>query len=455
MWTDISRGVAIAFFGYLTLVLAAGLDTPLAAQECGSELVPKTPAVIFGLEISDTDLIVTIAWEADVDPAPATLELHDRLGAVAASKAVQPQPGAVTTEVLPAALAALDVHGLAYTVEISGGLAEPSPFHVELVRSSQGCGLEMRDFHSDPVLLDPELGAVLTTLADQGSQDLLADALALDPGLECKIVSFAKQLDYLSPGIPTGSCSCPWTGWVIRNPELPDTFWPQGQPRELGGTDGRGAAHYLGAQTLDGLVEATVGGETRLAVDLRCWKFSAWTTQAFSMSLFGGPKTPVRSPVLMGCEQQCSGQVMHEVNFASSLDALATNLVAGSALATASERVSYAVDDQEVFTSEAAVRAEALPGASQTDAACVDQANTWLRPETTEAVLEAYGGVSVEADGSHGTDTHAFAELGNGFTLKATGYASCAVQPAALLEVRSYFFLMIPASSGGINLQPW
>ncbi len=451
MWNDISRAT---FMSCLAFVLAIGPRSPLAAQNCPSELVLETPAVIAQAEAVGLDLSVTIAWADLPDlPASATLELHDRLDAVVASKLVTPAAGTMKTVLLSAALAAIDVHGLAYTIELSDGLMEPFPIQVDLVSSAAGCDLRVSPIEATPVPLDQELGEILTTLANNGSQDLLADALDSFPNLECKIATLAVALDKLDDraGIPAGSCSCPWTGWTSRDPQEWEGSWSQGPPRELLRFNGPGGIHYLGAQTIEGKVGATVSGGTRFGLELRCWKFSAWTTDTIAVSVSGEPKTPIRSPVLGPCTKLCEGEVLHEIAYEGELDALATSQSAGGALAAASERVSHTIDGQEVFASQADVRAEALPEAGQTDETCVSKTNVWLRGEPTTAQFHASGEVSVDAGAKH-AGSHAFAELVNALRLRATGYAGCAVEPEA--SVHSLWFADL-AGAGGINLEPW
>ncbi len=442
----------VFLFALWTAAAALADSEPEPAQE--PDCVPGLPdedvaARMFGAGADDLDLFFKVEWEDDLESMDfVSLEVYDGQDKLVASQVVRPKPGEVTLEVVTSLLADVGTHGLAYRIELGPGLAKPLPVFVEIVcPPGRDCRFEPAvGISAEAIVVDPELGNVLATLVDPASADLLGEVLDDYPHLLGAVAAFALQLRQLDSdvGIPLGECSC---AWMIQFPRTPKAV-EEGDESvpfedELRWDLGPGAAHQVIAQGIAGATHAEYEGTTAVKTYLDCAKLVRWIPNALAVPLPSSAGVLlIDRPVLVPCEDQCAGQVVHELYFDGYAAAVANDgnpdpfdQTSRPGLADASETVVYEIGDQTIFDEPMTATASAAAGGRKTDANHFCKTDQRFVTAPSEATLTATAAV-----GTLGGQTISrcyLAEVTTEYMMVALTEAACALNRTTVNSIEA------------------
>ncbi|MCH9651368.1 MAG: hypothetical protein K0U98_24290 [Deltaproteobacteria bacterium] len=321
-------------------VLLGGVLLAVAPAALGQQILcdasSGSSSAVNRVVIENGNLVVSIGWASRVPVEPlATIEVRDRGGVVVASKLVTPQDGGRSEYQVTNDPAFFENNGYWYTVHLTGlygvELAPPLPALVSLCGPSQACTYSIvQGVGSDGLAMGGGLHDLLESLTNQGSVDLLNDALAQQPQLAEEIFWVADQFFQLLAGINTNRCFCLWYSETQQNPsemvissqsgDIPSgEDLPEWQTLSL---QGPGSNFGLAGQMHGGPEQNLyASGQSSAGIHLGCWKINSWTLQSWK-------GLTIKVPALEPCQTLCSNasiSVEATAGSQSSADAWASN----------------------------------------------------------------------------------------------------------------------------------
>lgn len=263
--------------------------------------------------IENGNMVVSIGWASRIPLEPlATIEVRDRGGVVVASRLVSPLDGERSEYQVTNDPAFFENNGYWYSIHLTGlfgvELAPPLPALVSLCGSSQGCLYSIvQGVGSDGLTMGGGLHQLLENLTNQGSVDLLNDALAQQPQLAEEVYWVADQFFHLLAGVTTHRCFCLWYGETQQSPAEMLTSYQSGEiPPDQGTPEwqtlslhGPGSNFGLAGQMYGGAEQSlNVSGQSTAGIHLGCWKINSWTLKNWKGLV-------VKVPSLEPCQNRC------------------------------------------------------------------------------------------------------------------------------------------------------
>ncbi|MCB1035580.1 MAG: hypothetical protein KDD47_17290 [Acidobacteria bacterium] len=420
------------------LLVAVFWVTPLGTRSavlgqspvCEGEGGEAAPAAISAVFVREEKLVLSVSWSQGAAlRRPVTLEVLDRRRTVVASRTVEMLPGQHVAYEMTAGQSFFEAHGYWFTARVLDPagklLGKQVPALVTFCEPSAGCVYEVVEgVGSQTLAAGSELHQLLEQLVDQGSRDLLHEAISAAPHLDHQIYWLASQLQHLVYPLAGAECTCLWQTEYLLNPTAQGQAYSFGEALpemdgpdwEVSSLDGPGSNFLLAAQLLGGeLGGLDVDTDARLALHLQCFKIASW---AFASWAGMAISVPVLAPCLKGCTV-ASITISAQAESRVSASALASP--ANGALAAASATAELFLNDQPAAALFAAGSAQVdrLPGDEELASAQQDSGlmeDSWTFPGGfASATFVAQGSLEICLD----LDDSATGCLGGSFSRPA------------------------------------
>ena len=460
--------------------------TVLAPASRGNQAGPSpAPVGQIGLvkAIGD-DLVVRVAWPQDANPDRAVeVRARDAEGGTLATAVSWTQPGTETDIVLDEALATIAARGFQVYITIDApgvGIAAWRAVRMAYTCSeNRVCAFEaLSDIDAGPVAIDRRLAEALDRQADQGSSDVLGDALAADPTLLGDVLTLSGQLGPWGDA-PTEDCLCFWEGAFRRSPSGTLIMHEHAADDEVLGWYGPAAAMGIGYQTksYDGAFvwdfEWAQEGKASASLQIRCWRVEPGNSvQIDFVTAAGGTEPQVMSmPRLRDCDRDCGDA---EVSLEGDVWGRVAVGAVGGALASAEIRASGVFDTPEGTTIQPLIDSAVSEVAIESPNSVLDLelAPCSVSPNLcSRTVMGRKGGVRLETDiwievteSAPARDFWSYASARvEAYRVVAHGEASCTVSGTGRVELTGG----VPAESSafcpgsesaltcGLVVDPW